>query len=351
MTLSRSRRYPIFFLAAAVAGASAATLAQAPLTLPQASPAATVTQTIGVTDIDITYHRPAVAGRKVWGGLVPYGDVWRAGANENTTIRFSSPVTIGGKALPAGTYGLHMIPGEKEWTVIFSNMSVAWGSFSYDAKEDAARVTAVPRAADFEERLSYRFENPTDSSVEVSMHWEKLAVPFRLEVDTPTVVVESLRAQLRGLSRFSWQGWNQAAGYCADHGINLDEALRWSDQSIRLGENFQNLRVKALLLEKKGDPKAAEALRAQAFKVASERDLNNYGYQLLSQRKYEEAISVFQRNTREHPQSWNVWDSLAEGYQNAGDKKSAIDSYAKALKMAPEDQKERLEKTISRLKA
>src|SRR5215472_15352101 len=113
MTLSRSRRYPIFFLAAALAGASAAVLAQTPLTLPQASPAATVTQTIGLTDIEITYHRPAVAGRKVWGGLVPYGDVWRAGANENTTIRFSSPVTIGGKALPAGTYGLHMIPAEK----------------------------------------------------------------------------------------------------------------------------------------------------------------------------------------------------------------------------------------------
>jgi tetratricopeptide (TPR) repeat protein len=334
----------LFFLAIGALG-------QTPLTLPQASPAATVSQTIGLTEIDISYHRPAVAGRKIWGALVPYGDVWRAGANENTTIRFSTPVTVDGKKLEAGTYGLHMIPGEKEWTVIFSNMSVAWGSFSYDPKEDAARVTVAPHPSQLEERLSYRFDNPTDSSVEASMHWEKVAVSFKIEADTPKIAVDSLRGQLRGLPRFSWQGWNQAAGYCAEHGINLDEALRWSDESIRLGESFQNLRVKALLLEKKGDPKGAETLRAQAFKVAGERDLNTYGYQLLAQRKYDEAVAIFQRNTREHPQSWNVWDSLAEGYANQGDKKAAIDNYTKALKMAPDTQKERIEKEISRLKA
>jgi tetratricopeptide (TPR) repeat protein len=310
-----------------------------------------LSQTVGLTQIDISYHRPAVNGRKVWGGLVPYGEVWRAGANENTTIRFSSPVSVEGKALAAGTYGLHMIPSEKEWTVIFSNMNVAWGSFSYDAKEDAARVTVVPRAADFEERLSYRFDNPTETSVEAALHWEKLAVPFKIAVDTPAVVVESLRAQLRGLPRFSWQGWSQAAGYCAQHGVNSDEAMTWADRSISMNQNFQNLRVKALLLEKKGDTKAAETLRAKALQIATENELNAYGYQLVGQQKVDEAIAIFQRNTREHPQSWNVWDSLAEAYAGKGDKKAAVENYTKALKMAPEAQKERIEKAIAKLKA
>ncbi|HKC86889.1 MAG TPA: hypothetical protein VKG02_12980, partial [Blastocatellia bacterium] len=142
-----------------------------------------------------------------------------------------------------------------------------------------------------------------------------------------------------------------AAAYCAQQGVNLPEALTWVDRSIGMNENFQNLRVKAAVLEKTGDAKAAESLRAQALKVANETDLNNYGYQLMSQQKMTEAIAIFQRNTREHPQSWNVWDSLAEGYSNAGDKKGAIDNYTKALKMAPDAQKERIEKAITRLKA
>ncbi len=303
-----------------------------------------------MTEIEIVYHRPAVNGRKVWGGLVPYGEVWRAGANENTTVKFSTTVTVEGHKLAAGTYGLHMIPREKEWTIAFSNVSWAWGSFSYDPKEDALRVTVTPREAPFEERLSYRFDDPTETAVTASLHWEKVAVPFRIEADTPSAVVEDLRNQLRGLPRFSWQGWNQAAAYCAQHGVNLDEALKWSDQSIGLNENFQNLRVKAALLEKSGDAKAAEALRARSMKIATEVDLNAYGYQLLGQKKADDAIAIFQRNTREHPQSWNVWDSLAEGYATTGNKKAAIDNYSKALAMAPETQKKRIQDALAKLK-
>src|SRR6187401_3267360 len=118
------------------------------LTGPNASPAASVSQTIGLTDIAVTYHRPATNGRKIWGGLVPYDQVWRAGANQNTTISFSTPVTVNGTKLAAGTYGLHMIPTASQWTVIFSNESGAWGSFSYDQKEDAARITATPQTAE-----------------------------------------------------------------------------------------------------------------------------------------------------------------------------------------------------------
>jgi len=332
--------------------ASLPTRAQVPpLTLPQPSPEASVTQTVGLTEIAVHYHRPAVNKRKVWGDLVPYGEVWRAGANENTMIAVSSPVTVEGKPLPAGTYGLHMIPTEKEWTVVFSKMSNAWGSFSYDAKEDALRVTVTPTKAPFEERLSYSLDNPTNRSVTIVLRWEETAVPVRIEVDTPSVVVESLRTQLRGLPRFSWQGWNQAAAYCLRNDVNLAEALDWSDRSIRLNENFQNLRTKAGLLEKKGDTKTAEALRTKSLQIATETDMNLYGYQLLGEKKFDEAIAVFRKNVKDHPKSWNTYDSLGEAYLTKGDKKLAADNYSQALAMTQDDtQKKRISDILAKMK-
>jgi hypothetical protein len=315
----------------------------APLNLPQPSPEASVGQTVGLTEISIHYHRPAVNKRKVWGELVPYGEVWRAGANENTTFTVSSPVKVEGKSLAAGTYGLHMIPTEKEWAVVFSKMSNAWGSFSYDPKEDALRVTVTPARAPFEERLSYSFADPTNRAATLVLRWEETAVPVRIEVDTPSVAVESIRTQLRGLPRFSWQGWNQAATYCLRNDVNLDEALQWADRSIQLNENFQNLRTKAGLLEKKGDTKTAEALRAKSLPLATEVDMNVYGYQLLGDRKFDEAIAVFRKNVKDHPKSWNTYDSLAEAYLTKGDKKLAAEYYNQALAMTQDEtQKKRI---------
>jgi tetratricopeptide (TPR) repeat protein len=344
-------------LAAAIAlfGASAAThlLAQAPpLVLPQASPEASVTQTVGLTEIGVRYHRPAVSKRKIWGELVPYNEVWRAGANENTIITFSSPVMVEGQKLAAGTYGLHMIPTEKDWTVAFSNVSSAWGSFSYDPKEDALRVTVQPKRSEFEERLSYTFEDPTDGSVTAVLRWEELAVPIHITVDTPSVVIESLRLQLRGLPRFSWQGWNNAAAYCAQNNVNLEEAMQWADRSIAMNRNFANLKTKADLLEKKGDAKGAAELHAKALQVAKEADLNTYGYQLLGQKKIDEAIAVFQKNVKDYPKSWNTHDSLGEAYLAKGDKKLAAEYYDKALAMATDEtQKKRISGILARIRA
>ncbi len=340
-------------LALAMIGWPVASIAQVPpLTLPQASPEASVTQTVGLTRLEIRYHRPAVNKRKVWGELVPLGEVWRAGANENTTISFSSPVTVEGQKLAAGTYGLHMIPGEKEWTVAFSNVTSAWGSFSYDEKEDALRVKVEPQRAPFEERLEYTFENPTEDAVTARLHWEELSVPVRIQVDTPQVVVESLRSQLRGLPRFSWQGWNQAANYCLTHGVNLEEATKWADRSIAINENFTNLRTKAGLLEKSGDTKTAGDLRAKALQIANEADINNYGYQLLGEKKYDEAIRYFQKNTKDYPKSWNTYDSLGEAYLAKGEKKLAADSYGKALAMTGDDtQKKRISGILEKMKS
>jgi tetratricopeptide (TPR) repeat protein len=322
-----------------------------PIKVPDTSPEASVGQSVGLTDIRISYHRPAVNKREIWGKLVPYNEVWRAGANENTTISFSSDVTVGGQKLAAGTYGLHMLPTEKDWTVIFSNMASAWGSFSYDPKEDAARVTVTPQPAEFQERLGYAFEDPTDTAAVVAMRWEKVKVAFPVTVDTPQVVLASIRRDLRGLPRFAWQGWNQAAAYCLRANINLEEALQWSDRSLALNQTFTNLRVKAGLLEKKGDVKDAEALRARSLALATEVEMNAYGYQLLGQKKMDEAIDAFKKNVKDHPESWNVYDSLAEAYATKGDKKLATDNYTRALSMAPDAQKKRITDALTKLKA
>jgi Protein of unknown function (DUF2911)/Tetratricopeptide repeat len=332
-------------LAASVTLAPTRSSAQAPpLVLPKQSPRASVGQTVGLTSIAITYDRPAVNGREIWGALVPFDSVWRAGANENTVISFTSPVKIGDQRLEPGRYGVHMIPTRREWTVILSRESNAWGSFSYDPAEDALRITATPVPSEMHERLAYTFDDPTDSTVVATLRWEKLAVPFTITVDSRAVVVDSLRQQLRGLQRFSWQPWSQAAAWCAANHVNLDEAVTWADQSIGLNENFTNLRVKAALLDQRGDEAGAVAAVQRSLAVANEADMNTYGYLLMGQGKVDSAIAIFRKNTRDYPKSWNTYDSLGEAYAKKGDKRQAAASYAKALAMVQNDaQKKRIE--------
>jgi hypothetical protein len=340
-------------LAVAVSLASSVAVAQAPpLKTPEASPAARVEQTVGLTRLAVDYHRPAVNGRKVWGALVPFGEVWRAGANENTVFSTTSPVKVGGKTLAAGSYGVHMIPTANDWTVIFNRTTTGWGSFSYDAKEDALRVTVRPvTTGENEERLSYRFDDPTDKAATLTLRWEKLAVPVRVDIDTPQVVMASMRSELRGLPQFFWQPWAQAAQYWLQNGGNLDEAQRFADKAATFGDHFATLRVRGLLAEKKGDRKQAEALRAQALTVAEENELNQFAYGLLGQKKIDEAIAIFARNVKEHPQSWNAYDSLAEAYAVKGDKTAAVENYTRALGLVKDAaNKKRIGETLSKLK-
>jgi len=202
---------PLFVLEALLVLGSFGLAQSFVLDLPRPSQHAVIIQRIGITDVTINYHRPMVNKRKLWGGLVPYGQVWRAGANENTTIKFSDPVTIEGKPLAAGAYGLHMIPGENEWTVIFSRNSTSWGSFTYNQAEDALRVTVKPQAAEFHEALTYDFDDVNPDSTVVTLRWEKVAVPFKVGVNTHEIVEQNLHNQLRGLAQYSWQGWDDAA--------------------------------------------------------------------------------------------------------------------------------------------
>ena len=306
------------------------------LNLPQASQKAFVSQTVGLTDISISYHRPGVKGREIWGHLVPYDVVWRAGANENTTITFSDEVMIEGKSLPAGTYGLHMIPTRDDWTIIFSNNNWSWGSFSYDDKEDALRVKVKPAAADFQEWLDYTFENPSANSVEIVLHWEKIAVPINISIGK-NVASEHFRKDLEGINKFSWQPWNQAANYALQNNLDLDEALGWVDHSINMNKNFQNLWTKANILEKKGSTTEAEKMKKEAWAVSNEADINNLGYQYLGANQVDKAIETFKKNVEDHPESWNTYDSLAEGYAAKGEKKLAIQYYQKAYDMVKDD--------------
>jgi hypothetical protein len=239
-----------------VAGAA---LAQQ-IDVPRPSPNATVSQLVGVTKITITYSRPGVKGREIWGKLVPYGEVWRTGANENTTISFSTPVKVEGHELPAGTYGLQTIPTQGDWTVIFSKDANEWGAFSYKKEDDALRIQAKPQPAEFRERMAFEFEDLTDASAKVVIQWEKLKVPFTVEVDTPKLLVSKANE--------AKQPPLGAAAWCIQNNTCLDDAGRWIDASLAQQESFSNLRLKALLLAKKNDAKGAVTYGDKALAAA-----------------------------------------------------------------------------------
>jgi hypothetical protein len=247
---------------AAIAGCVAAALS-AQIDLPRPSPKASVSQFVGVTEITIRYSSPGVKGRKIWGELVPYGEVWRTGANENTTLTVSTPFSLGGREFPAGTYGLQTIPTEGEWTLILSKDADLWGAFNYKPENDALRLQVKPQAvADAQERMAFSFEDTTDTATTVVLRWEKLRVPFTITVDTSKLAVERIQRTVR------WQDPYQAANYCIQNNACLEEAGRWLDASIALQETFANLRAKALWLEKKGDKQGAAAWGERALAAA-----------------------------------------------------------------------------------
>jgi len=323
--------------------------AQQNLTLPDASQHATVMQQIGFAEIKIDYHRPGVKGRQIWGALVPYNQVWRAGANQNTTISFSRDVIIAGKTVPAGIYGLHMIPTEKEWTIILSRDYRAWGSFFYNEGNDLTRFTTTPEASDFQEWLIYSFDEVTPNSTTASLKWDKLKIPFEIKIDLNKEVISDIKIQLTGLPGFFWQAWNQAANYCYVNTIDLEQGLKWVDRSISINKTPTNTFTKALILQDLGKTDEAVELKKDAFANATEPEINTLGYQLMNGGKIKDAIEVFKKNTELHPDSWNVWDSLAEAYMNNGENKLAIENFKKALGMAPDNQKERIKGMLVQL--
>jgi len=326
--------------------------AQQNLTTPQASQKASISQRIGLTDIEVVYHRPSVNNRLVWGGIVPYDQVWRAGANENTTISFSTDVMVENKKVAAGTYGLHMIPTKNTWTIILSKDNAAWGSFFYNEKNDAVRFTVTPATNDFQEWLSYSFDQLSAKATTLTLKWEKLSVPIKIEVDVNETVIASMEKELTGIPGFFWQGWNQIALYALTNNYNLEKASAWVERSIGINKNLTNLMTKSLILESMGKSQEAQRFKKEAFALPGidEAQVNALGYQLMGIGKTEEALKVFEKNTVDHPDSWNAWDSLAEGLLTKGDRVKSKQLYEKALGMAPDNQKDRIKEILANIK-
>jgi tetratricopeptide (TPR) repeat protein len=245
-----------------------------------------------------------------------------------------------------------MIPSRSDWTVILSREASAWGSFSYDSAEDQLRVKATPEPGAFHERLTYTLDDPGQGTVIATLRWDTLAVPLPIEVDFKRVVADSLREQLRGLGRFFWQSWNQAAAWCAANDTNLKEATAWADRSIAISENFTNLRVKAALLEQQGDHAGSQALQARSLAVATEADMNTYGYLLMGQDKVDSALVVFRKNAKDFPKSWNAYDSLGEAYARKGDRRRAVEAYTQARRIVRDPtQQQRIDGVLAGLQS
>ncbi len=325
--------------------------AQSLLDLPRASQHAQVTQRIGLTDIAVTYSRPLVKGRKIFGGLVPYGEVWRAGANENTTIKFSDPVSVEGQPVPRGIYGLHMIPGQNEWTVILSKISTAWGSFTYDPKEDALRIKVKPQTAEPREVLAYDFDPVTPDSATVVMRWEKTAVPFTISVNNKEIVPAKLKAELRGGMRYSWEAWDEASQQLLQYKTDLADALNYADESIKLEKRYETLMMKADVLEAMDRAKEATPYRAEALTNASALQMNSWGRQLQMKGKQEEAFAVFRENAKRHPDSFIIPYEEARMAVAAGDYDAAVSKVKLSLANADKLYQPFLQGILRRLEA
>jgi len=339
---------------------------------------ASVSQWIGLVEVNVTYNSPKVTAPdgtdrtgKIWGQLVPYGMAnlgfgtcgdqcpWRAGANENTVFRVSQDVKVEGQPLAAGAYGLFMIPGQDEWTVIFSKNSTSWGSFYYNAAEDVLRVKVKPKKSDYTHWLTYEFSERQPDRATVALKWEYLQVPWTITVDNANeLYVENLRRQLRDAPGLNWEGWQEAADFCFDNKINLKEGLVWAQNAVSLPyigqENFFTLRTLANLQAANGLTAEAEKTFQKAINYpgATPLDLHQYGRQLLAAGEKDKALMVFETNAKLHPNVWPVNVGLARGYAAVGRTQEAI-KYAKlAVQQAPDEgNKKNLQKMIEDLEA
>ena len=344
-----SRGFLFCLLLAALSGMSSAQ--SFVLDLPLQSQRAQVSQRIGITDVTINYHRPLVNDRKVWDSLVPYGKVWRAGANINTTITFSDPVQIEGKPLDKGTYGLHMIPTANEWTIIFSKNSTSWGAFTYDQAEDALRVTVKPRAGDMHNALTYDFDDLQKDSAVVEMEWEKVAVPFKVSVDVHDTVQANLKKQLRNLSQYTWMSWDDAANYLLTEKVALDEALNYANKSIENEDRYDNELTKSKVLTALNRKDEAATAQKKALDLANPLQIHLFARQLQGEKRSEEAFAIFRENAKKHPDQWFVHSGLARMYCAQGKFDDAAKEMKLALAGAPDNQKDYVDGLVKKLES
>jgi Protein of unknown function (DUF2911) len=321
---------------------------------------ASVSQFIGPIKITLEYSSPAVHSPtgedrrgKIWGKLVPFGlapigagsdkDVpWRAGANENTTFSASEAVTIEGKPLTAGTYGLHMIPGPEEWTVIFSRNASAWGSFFYDKSEDALRVTVKPHKHDYREWLAYDFPVRKPDETTAELQWEDLAVPFTIKANVNASYITHLRHELTGAYGFDFRAYLTAAQFCLQANTDMEQGMRWAEAAVSMpgiGQaNFDTLSTKAQFLAKLGKESEVKAVMTAAINSpgTTPTQIHLYGRQLLAAHKNAEAMEIFKLNAERNGDAWPTHVGLARGYSAQGDVQKALEHAQKALAQAPD---------------
>src|SRR5262245_7279774 len=348
MARRRLAAIPAFVL---LLGASVSLFGAGGLTLPPSgdNPQGTWTPSIGPVEVKIAYSSPRVVrGQndrkgKIWGELVPWGmsDLqfngckecpWRAGANENTLFTVTHEVKVQGQALAAGTYGFHLIPGQDEWTAIFSKDTANWGSFWYDPDHDALRVKTKATKSEYQEWVTYEFIEREPAKATVALKWEELAVPLTITVDDVNKLwVDRMRADLHGYTGFSWQNWQQAAAFCAQKKINLPEALTWAQRAVSDPfsggtENFQTLATLARLQALNGQQAEASKTFEKALnhRTADPIQIHLAARQLMTEGNKDEAIRVFQFNAKRFPNEWPTHVGLMRGYAATGDKKKAI---------------------------
>jgi Protein of unknown function (DUF2911) len=367
----------LLMMAVLTLGFIASASAQGALTLPPSgdNQHSINTQYIGPVALTIDYHSPNVHAPdgtdrrgKIWGTLVPYGLVnlgfgtctecpWRGGANENTTFTTSYDVTVQGKPLKAGTYGVHFIPGETEWTIIFSNNSSSWGSFTYDPKEDALRVTAKPEKSDYHEWLTYEFTDRDVSQATLALKWEDLQLPFQIVVpNIEDVYIDAMAKELRNAVGFDYRNWVAAAQYCLNTKKHLDLGLKWAEMAVSSPsygtEAFDSLIILAQLQEANGQTAEAAKTKEKALnhRTAGPVEIHTYARGLQAQKKTNEAIEVFFFNAKKYPGQWPTEVGLARAYSAKGDYKEALKHAQIALSQNPPGgNKQNVESMIKKL--
>jgi hypothetical protein len=335
------------------------------------NPRAAVSEEVGITSITIKYSRPDVNKRegKIWGdgNLVTYGfssnsfitnkntAPWRAGANENTTITFEHDVKVEGRDIKAGTYALFMAMGADNVTLVFSNQSEAWGSFSYEPKDDVLRVDVKPVVLDKSvEWLKYEFIEHKENSCTIAMQWEKVSVPFKVTVDVDNIVVNSLRKELTGRKSFTPALVLQAAQYCLNKNINLEEALTWSVKAISGPggqKTYITLRNLAVAYEKLNQMPQADSVMNEALLIATANQYTAYGRILITQKRLDKAMEIFAASQKRYGDIYIVNLGLMQGYSAKADFKNALKYADKAMIQATnEGAKKQLEGNIAKLK-
>ena len=244
---------------------------------PRPSPDALVTQTVGVTDITIEYSSPGVKERKIWGELVPFNEIWRTGANEVTTITFEDDVKVNGNELKAGTYGIHTIPGENEWQIIFSGDTKVGDGSTFDEKKEVLRLKVKPEQSSFLERMTFMFTNTTDNSTTTNLVWENLKVSFNIEANTQELTLSKAKENI------SWLPTFQAANYCLQNDVNLEQAMKWIEASVLLNEVYWNTRIKAQIQQKLGMNEDAVSTMEKAILLGAEMDEPPFDYDRMKE--------------------------------------------------------------------